>query len=113
MSTNTFTARAEITEGEFGFFNVALGRLNDEKLLPLTNFKNLSPSEIYVKFGIKVDVPPPPPTEAVAAAKSVLKNALDALPNSNLVSRERVVDMLLDTLSELGYEEEEEKTDEP
>ena len=104
----TFTARAEVTpDTEDGLYRIALMRVIDGRHFPLVNLAGQTAASVYTTTGIKVAVPPARPEDPIAAAKSILREALDNLPTSGVVSRDTVVDAFLDSLSELGYEKEE------
>lgn len=103
----TFTVRADIEEVSPGKWNVALGRVVDGKLFPLTNLRDLSAAAVFTTTGIKVTVPPKRPDDPTAAAKEILREALDNLPTSGVLSRDTVVNSFLDALNELGHEGEE------
>ena len=107
MTQVTLTVRAEINEVSPGVYDVALGRLVDGRLFPLANLRGLSPAAVFTTTGVKVTVPPKRPDDPIAAAKEILREALDNLPTSGVLSRDAVVNSYLDTLNELGHEGEE------
>lgn len=102
----TFTTRAQITEPEPGIFNVALARIVEGKTYPLTNLQGLTPAAVFTTTGVKVTLPPKRPDDPIAAAKEILRDALDKLPTSGVISRDTVVNSFLDSLNELGHEGE-------
>lgn len=108
----TFKGRVEITQDENGY-RAAIARLEEDKTIPVGNFTGLTPADVFFRFGVKVEVPPAPTGDLIADLKEVLSQGIDNLPDSKVISRDRVIDIFLDTISKLGYEadkEEEETT---
>lgn len=108
MNETTFTAKAIVTEGDEGLWNIALGRLEEDKLLPLINIANVTGSAVYAKTGIIVPNTTVPLGDGVEAAKSILQKGFDSLGQRSLITKDEVVDMLLDLSNTLNKIETEE-----
>lgn len=109
MLESTITVRVTVKPNA-DRWDVALARVNDDKVFPITNLYHRTASEVYTKFGIKVPMPDTPVEDRLEQAKSVLRDRLAALGTSTVVSTASVQDTLLDALNQLGYEQE--QTDE-
>lgn len=91
------TVKAQVTKSELpDRFNVGLARIVDGKIFPLTNLKNLTGSDVYVKTGIITPKPKMEATEINEKSKLLIQEAMKNFGGQTLLSRSVVDDLLLD-----------------
>lgn len=107
----TITTRVSLEETD-GNWTAKLTRLKEDESYMIGTLTDLTPSQVYVAFGIKLPEPVEKATTAIERAREALTNSLASLGSGVVFSREVVENLLLDPLNELGYPETKEPEEE-
>jgi len=103
------TIKVEVYPEEGNTWKAALVRLNNDNIIPIGNFTGLTAAEVYHKFGIKTPEAEVSKTERRAKAESILRDRLASLGSTTIITRTDHENSLLDILSALGYDNDEEE----
>lgn len=100
----------KITEDKKGGYGAVVIRRSDEKEYPVMAFRNLTPAEVYVKFGAKVKEEESDTPEL--DAKMAVEKALRELNSKQNYTATEVQNFFLDVLNVLGGKEVDEQDEE-
>ena len=102
-----FPVRAKLTRVIDDTWTVELFRLSDNEDHWLTTFREVNPTELYTKFGVKVErTMKSSPEEGERKAKEILSDALTGLGSRTIVTVTEVENLLLDLQNELSLNDD-------
>lgn len=108
LETN-FSTHASLIGNDVDGWDVILTRKDDGNVHPITVLKSLTSAECYTRLGIDVPRKEIPDLEGRAAARQRLFDAMSSLSGRTLVNVSEINDILLDIVSALGEDKNEEK----